>query len=77
MRYIEVSYVNIFTWEISDEKKGWCKMPRKGYRSLVIPESLYKQIKKRVEDSEGRYVSVSEVVREAVWNLLSNNTTHT
>jgi len=51
-------------------------MPRNGYRSLVIPESLYRQIKQRVDESEGRYVSISEVVREAVWNFLSNNTTH-
>jgi Arc/MetJ-type ribon-helix-helix transcriptional regulator len=51
-------------------------MPRNGYRSLVIPESLYNKIKQHVEDSEGRYVSISEVVREAVWNFLSNNTTH-
>jgi Arc/MetJ-type ribon-helix-helix transcriptional regulator len=51
-------------------------MPKNGYRSLVIPDSLYRQIKQHVEDSEGRYVSISEVVRKAVWNFLSNNTTH-
>jgi Arc/MetJ-type ribon-helix-helix transcriptional regulator len=51
-------------------------MPRNGYRSLVIPESLYNKIKQHVEGSEGRYVSISEVVREAVWTFLSNNTTH-
>jgi Arc/MetJ-type ribon-helix-helix transcriptional regulator len=50
-------------------------MPRKGYRSLVIPETLYKQIKQHVDNSEGRYVSISEVVREAVWNFLSNKKT--
>jgi Arc/MetJ-type ribon-helix-helix transcriptional regulator len=48
-------------------------MSRREYRSLVIPESLYIQVKQRVENSNGRYVSVSEVVREAVWNLLKNN----
>ncbi|MEE9510192.1 MAG: hypothetical protein V3V81_06830 [Candidatus Bathyarchaeia archaeon] len=51
-------------------------MPKRGYRSLVIPESLYLQLKKRVENSNGRYVSISEVVREAVWGLLNNNKTH-
>jgi len=57
-------------------KKEGSGMPRSGYRSLVIPESLYKQIKQHVDASEGRYVSISEVVREAVWNFLSNNTPH-
>ena len=47
-------------------------MPR-GYRGLVIPESLYKRLKQHVENSNGRYVSVSEVVREAIWGLLNNN----
>ena len=45
-------------------------MTRIRYRSLVIPEVLYLRIVKRVEDSEGRYVSVAEVVRQAVWTLL-------
>lgn len=45
-------------------------MPRKGYRSLVIPESLYKQLVQYVENSQGRYVSVAEVVRKAVWDFL-------
>ena len=49
-----------------------CKevMPNPGYRSLNIPESLYKRLKQYMENSNGRYVSVSEVVREAVWSLL-------
>ncbi len=51
-------------------------MPKRGYRSLVSPESLYVQLKQRVEHSNGRYVSVSEVVREAVWSLLKNNQVH-
>jgi len=51
-------------------------MSRRVYRSLVIPESLYIQVKQRVENSNGRYVSVSEVVREAVWELLKNNQVH-
>jgi Arc/MetJ-type ribon-helix-helix transcriptional regulator len=45
-------------------------MPKRGYRSLVIPESLYVQLKQHVENSNGRYVTVSEVVREAVWTHL-------
>ena len=45
-------------------------MPRRGYRSLVIPESLYKSLVDLVEASNGRYVSASEVVRKAVWELI-------
>jgi Arc/MetJ-type ribon-helix-helix transcriptional regulator len=51
-------------------------MSRREYRSLVIPESLYLQVKECVENSNGRYVSVSEVVREAVWGLLKSNEAH-
>ena len=49
-------------------------MPRKNYKSLVIPEALYKKLQKHVENSGGRYVSISEVVREAVWKLLHEAT---
>ena len=45
-------------------------MRRKAYKSVVIPEILYEKIKAHVEQSEGRYVSMSEVVRESVWNFL-------
>ncbi len=45
-------------------------MTKQGYKSLVIPESLYKQLVQYVENSQGRYVSVSEVVRKATWDLL-------
>ena len=45
-------------------------MSKKGYKSIVIPESLYEQLVQFVEDSQGRYVSVSEVVRKATWDLL-------
>ena len=41
-----------------------------------VPESLYVQLKQRVENSNGRYVSISEVVREAVWGFLKNNEVH-
>jgi Arc/MetJ-type ribon-helix-helix transcriptional regulator len=51
-------------------------MPRRGYRSLVIPESLYVQLKQHVDHSNGRYVSISEVVREAIWSLLNNSAAH-
>jgi len=43
---------------------------KKIYNSVVIPSTLYEKIKNHVEQSEGRYVSISEVVREAVWNFL-------
>ena len=45
-------------------------MSRKAYKSVVIPEILYENIKTHVEQSKGRYVSISEVVREAVWSFL-------
>jgi Arc/MetJ-type ribon-helix-helix transcriptional regulator len=45
-------------------------MPTPGYKTLVIPEGLYKQLEQHVEDSEGRYVTVSEVVRKALWDFL-------
>jgi Arc/MetJ-type ribon-helix-helix transcriptional regulator len=45
-------------------------MPKQGYKALVIPESLYKQLVQHVENSQGRYVSVSEVVRKAIWDFL-------
>jgi len=48
-------------------------MSRRGYRSVIIPESLYKRLKQHVENSNGRYVTISEVVREAIWRLLQNS----
>jgi len=39
---------------------------RKGYRNLSIPEQLYREIEEFMEKSKGRYVSVAEVVREAI-----------
>ena len=49
-----------------------CKevMPKPGYKALTIPESLYVQLVQYVEDSQGRHVSVSEVVRKAIWDFL-------
>ena len=49
-------------------------MPRTGYKSIVIPEVLYNRIKRHVENSKGRYVSISEVVRKAVWKFLNEAT---
>ena len=46
-------------------------MPRKKWKSVTLPESLYKRLKQRVEDSRGRYISISEVVREAIWKHLN------
>jgi Arc/MetJ-type ribon-helix-helix transcriptional regulator len=43
---------------------------RNGYKSVVIPETLYEKIISHVEQSGGRYITISEVVREAVWNFL-------
>jgi Arc/MetJ-type ribon-helix-helix transcriptional regulator len=45
-------------------------MTKNGYRSIVIPSTLHEKIKIHIEKSGGRYVSISEVVREAVWTHL-------
>ncbi len=45
-------------------------MPKKGYRVTVIPEGLYERLRQYVEASEGRYVSISEVVRKALYEFL-------
>jgi Arc/MetJ-type ribon-helix-helix transcriptional regulator len=45
-------------------------VPRKAYKPVVIPKILYEKIKAHVEESDGRYISISEVVREAVWSFL-------
>jgi Arc/MetJ-type ribon-helix-helix transcriptional regulator len=52
-------------------------MPRSEYRSLTIPEGLYQDLEKFVELSNGSYVSISEVVREAIRGYLRKNTAET
>jgi Arc/MetJ-type ribon-helix-helix transcriptional regulator len=47
-------------------------MSRNGFKSLTIPEGLYKEIEKFVEQSNGYYVSISEVVREAIRDYLAD-----
>jgi Arc/MetJ-type ribon-helix-helix transcriptional regulator len=47
-------------------------MPRNNYRSLTIPEGLYKKLEQFVEQSNGAYVSVAEVVREALRHYLAS-----
>jgi Arc/MetJ-type ribon-helix-helix transcriptional regulator len=37
----------------------------------LITEELYLRVKKHVDASEGRFVSISEVVRVAVWESLN------
>ncbi len=45
-------------------------MSRRGFKSLTIPEGLYKELEQFVEQSGGFYVSVAEVVREALRQYL-------
>jgi hypothetical protein len=47
-------------------------VPKKGYRATVIPESLYEKLRQYVENSEGRHVSIAEVVRKALWEFLQS-----
>ncbi len=35
-----------------------------------MPEELYNRVREHAEASEGRYVSISEVVRKALWKFL-------
>jgi Arc/MetJ-type ribon-helix-helix transcriptional regulator len=45
-------------------------MSRSNYKSLTIPEGLYRELEQYVADSGGHYVSISEVVREALRQYL-------
>jgi Arc/MetJ-type ribon-helix-helix transcriptional regulator len=45
-------------------------MSRKDYRSLTLPAGLYLELEKFVAESNGYYVSVAEVVREALRDYL-------
>ena len=47
-------------------------MSRNGFKSLTIPKGLYKELENYVEQSNGYYVSISEVVREAIRDYLAN-----
>ena len=49
---------------------------RKGYRNLSVPNQLYEELEGFVSESKGRYVSVAEVVREAVREFLEKNHSH-
>lgn len=40
------------------------------YKATVIPEELYNKVERLVRNSKGRYVTISEVVREAIWIFL-------
>ena len=46
-------------------------MPRRGYRSLAIPSGLYDKLEKYLDTHSG-YVTISEVVREALREYLKN-----
>ncbi len=45
-------------------------MSRSEFRALMIPEGLYLQLENYVDHSNGYYVSVTEVVREALRDYL-------
>lgn len=51
-------------------------MPRRGYRSLTIPDGLYKELEKYYEKTNGIYVTISEVVREALREYLKRNSSN-
>jgi Arc/MetJ-type ribon-helix-helix transcriptional regulator len=41
-------------------------MPRNDYHSITLPEGLYETLEQFVQHSNGHYVSIAEVVREAL-----------
>ena len=45
-------------------------MTSKRYRSLTISKGLWQHLERYVEESNGYYVSVAEVVREALRDYL-------
>ena len=45
-------------------------MSRNEFRGITLPEGLYQQLENYVEQSNGYYVSVTEVVREALREYL-------
>jgi len=53
--------------------KGSFNLVRKGYRNLSIPEQLFIELQNFVKQSEGKYVSVAEVVREAIREFLEQH----
>ena len=50
-------------------------MVRKGYRNLSVPDQLVDELEPFVTESRERYVSVAEVVREAVREFLERRRT--
>jgi len=52
---------------------GVIDMPKRGFRSLTIPEGLYKELEKYFKQTNGIYVTVSEVLREALREYLKNH----
>ena len=46
---------------------------RREYRAITLPEGLYRAIQKYLEASQGRYVSISEIVREAIREFLTKS----
>jgi Arc/MetJ-type ribon-helix-helix transcriptional regulator len=45
-------------------------MSKNEFRGITLPEGLYHQLEKFVAHSKGYYVSVAEVVREALRDYL-------
>jgi Arc/MetJ-type ribon-helix-helix transcriptional regulator len=45
-------------------------MVRTGFHSITLPDGLYRELEQFVERSNGYYVSITEVVREALRTFL-------
>ena len=55
-----------YTKHINKKRDRKLTMSRKDYRSLTIPTGLYAALEQYMEQSKGSYVSIAEVVREAL-----------
>ena len=51
-------------------------MPKSGFRTISIPSSYYEKIEEHIQQSNGLYVSIAEVVREALREYFKHNGQH-
>jgi Arc/MetJ-type ribon-helix-helix transcriptional regulator len=51
-------------------------MPKSGFRTISIPNSYYEKIEEHIQQSNGFYITVAEVVREALREYFQHNGQH-
>jgi metal-responsive CopG/Arc/MetJ family transcriptional regulator len=45
-------------------------MTRNNYHAITLPDGLYQELEKHLKASKGHYVTISEIVREALRDYL-------